>query len=70
MLNSCGEAKAPWYFHKNYSMISSDALQVGFLSLLTIVNEVSSLTIVNEGSALTILNEGSPLTIVNETKSL
>jgi len=29
-------------------MISTDALQVGFLSLLTIVNEGLSLTIVNK----------------------
>jgi len=36
---SCGEAKTSWYFLKNYSMISTDALQVGFLYLLTIVNE-------------------------------
>ena len=38
-------------------MISTDALQVGFLSSLTIVNEGSLLTIVNEGSSLTIVNE-------------
>ena len=37
------------YFLKNYSMRSTDALQVGFLSSLTIINEGSSLTIVNEG---------------------
>jgi len=37
--NSCGGVKNPWYFHKNYSIISTDALQVGFLSLLTIVKE-------------------------------
>ena len=36
---SCGGVKTPWYFLKIYSMISIDALQVGFLSLLTIVNE-------------------------------
>ena len=42
-------------------MISTDALQVGFLSSLTIVNEGSLLTIVYEGSSLTI--------IVNETTS-
>ena len=46
--NSCGGVKTPWYFLKNYSMVSTDALQVGFLSSLTIVNEGSSLTIVNE----------------------
>ena len=40
------------------------------LSLLTIVNEVSSLTIVNEGSFLTIVNEGSSLKIVIERFSL
>ena len=38
-------------------MISTDALQVGFLSSLTIINEGLSLTIVNEGSSLTIVNE-------------
>ena len=38
-------------------MISSDDLQVGFLSSLTIVNEGLSLTIDNEGSSLTIVNE-------------
>jgi len=38
----------PLYFIENYSMISTCAIQVGFLSLLTIVNEGSSLTIVNE----------------------
>ena len=37
--NSCGGVKTPWYFLKNYSMISTDALQVGFLSSLTIINE-------------------------------
>ena len=37
--NSCGGVKTSWYFLKNYSMISADALQVGFLSFLTIVNE-------------------------------
>ena len=65
--NSCWEVKTPWYFLENYSMISTDALQVGFLSSLTIVNELLSLTIVNEGPSLTIVNEGSSLTIVNET---
>ena len=58
----CGEVKTPWYFLKNYSMISTDALQVGFLSLLTIVNEGLSLTIVNEESSLKIVIEGSSLT--------
>ena len=38
-------------------MISTDALQVEFLSSLT------------KGSSLTIVNEGSPLTIVNETRN-
>ena len=47
-------------------MISTDALQVGFLSLLTIVNEESSLTIVNEGSSLTIVNEGLSLSYMQE----
>ena len=37
--NSCGGVKTSRYFLKNYSMISTYALQVGFLSLLTIVNE-------------------------------
>ena len=41
-------------------MISTDALQVGFLS-------PSLLTIVNKGSSLKIVNEGL-LMIVNETK--
>ena len=53
-------------------MISTDALQVSFLSSLTIANEGTSLTIVNEGTSLTIFNEMSSLTIfiktiVNET---
>ena len=47
-LKSCGGAKTSWYFLKNYSMISTDVLQVGFLSSLNIVNEGSTLTIVNE----------------------
>ena len=51
-------------------MISTDALQVGFLSPPLFVNEGSSLTIVNEGSLLTIVNEGSSLTIVNDGLSL
>ena len=38
-------------------MISTDALQVGFLSSLTIVNE------------RVVVNEGPSLTIVNETKN-
>ena len=41
-------------------MISTDALQVGFLS---------SLTIVNEGVVVNNFNEGLSLTIVNETKN-
>ena len=45
-------------------MISTDALQVGFLSSLTIVNEG---VVVNEGSSLTIVNEFPSLTIVNKT---
>jgi len=65
--NSCGGVKTSCYFLENYSMISTDALQVGFLSSLMIINEGSSLTIVNEGLSLTIVNEGSSLTIVNET---
>ena len=56
---SCGGAKNSWYFLLNYSMISTDALQVGFL--------LSSLTIVNEGSSLTIVNGRLSFTIVNET---
>ena len=60
--NSCGGDKTSL----NYSMISTDALQVGFLSLLTIVYEGSSLTIVNKGLSLTIVNKGSSLTIVKE----
>jgi len=51
-LNSCGGAKTSLYFLKNYLMISTDALQVGFHSSLTIVNEGSSLTIVNETTSL------------------
>ena len=47
-------------------MISTDALQVGFLSLLMIVNKGSSLTIVNDSLLLTIVNEGSSLAIVNK----
>ena len=43
-LNSCGVAKTTWYFLKNYSIISTGALQVGFLSSLTIVNEGSLLS--------------------------
>ena len=46
--NSCGGVKTSGYFLKNYSMIRTDALQVGLLSSLTIVNEGPSLTIVNE----------------------
>ena len=38
-------------------MISADALQVGFLSSLMIVNKGSTLTIVNKVSSLTIVNE-------------
>ena len=38
-------------------MISTDALQVGFLSSVTIVNEGLSLTIDKKGSSLTIVNE-------------
>ena len=50
-------------------MISTDALQVGFLSSLTIVKEGLSSTIVNEGLSLTNVYEGSSLTIVNERTS-
>ena len=41
---SCGGAKTYNIFIKNYSMISTDALKVGFLSSLTIVNEGKALT--------------------------
>ena len=41
-------AKNSLYFLQNYSMIITDALQVGFLSPLFFVNEGLSLTIVNE----------------------
>ena len=68
--NSCGGVKTPRYFLKNYSMISTVAFQVGFLSSLTGVNEGSSLTMVNEGSSLKIVNEGPSLTIVNDGSSL
>ena len=68
--NSCGGAKTSWYFLKNYSLISTDALEVGFLFSLTIINVGLSLTIINEGSSLTIVNEGSSLTIVSEVLSL
>ena len=37
--NSSGGVKTSWYFPKNYSIVSTDALQVGFLYSLTIVNE-------------------------------
>jgi len=47
-------------------MKSTDALQVGFLSLLTIINKGLSLMIVHEGASLTIVNKGLSLTIVNE----
>ena len=40
-LKSCGGAKTCCYFLKNYTMISTDALQFGFLSSLTIVNETT-----------------------------
>ena len=36
--NSHGGLKTPWYFLKNYSNKGTDALQVGFLSSLSIVN--------------------------------
>ena len=50
-------------------MISTDALQVGFLTSFTIVNEgVVVNDIFNEGLSLTIVNDNpSLLTIVNET---
>ena len=42
---SCEGFKTSWYSLENYSMIiSTDSLQVGFLSSLTIVNEGYSLT--------------------------
>ena len=50
-LNSCGRTKTSWYILKNYSIISTGDLQVGFLSSSTIVNEGSSLTIVNEATS-------------------
>ena len=68
--NSCGRSKTSWYFLKNYSMISTDPFQVGFLNSLTIFNEEPLLTIVNEGSSLTIVKEGSSLAIVNKGLSL
>ena len=68
-LNSCGGAKASWYFLKNYSMVSTDALKVIFLSPLTIINEGSSLTIIKKDLLLTNVNEGLLLAIVNETTS-
>ena len=51
-------------------MISTDALQVGFVSSLTIVKKGSSFTIVSVGLSLTIGNEGPSLMIVNEGPSL
>jgi len=48
-LKSCGELK----FLENYSMISTYALHVVFLSSITIVNEDVVKTIVNEGLSLT-----------------
>ena len=47
-------------------MISTDALQVGFLSSLTIVKEGLSSTIVNEGLSVTNVYEGLSLTNVYE----
>ena len=38
-------------------MISTDAIQVDFLSSLTIINEESSLKIINKGSLLMIVSE-------------
>ena len=51
-------------------MISTYALQVGFLSSLTIVKEGLSSTIVNEGLSLTNVYEGLSLTNVYEGLSL
>ena len=45
-------------FLENYSMKSTYALQVGFLSSLTIVNEGSSLMIINETTNFKIEKQG------------
>jgi len=47
-LKICGGAKTSWYLVNSYSMISTDALQVCFLSSLTTVDKGSLLTIVKE----------------------
>ena len=54
-----GELKLLDIFFKTAlcSMISTDALQGGFLSSFTIVNEGTSLPIVNERTSLKIVNE-------------
>ena len=63
-LKICGGAKTSWYFHKNYSMISTDALPVSFLSSLTIVNEgVIVNDRYNEGLLLTIFKDDPSLTL-------
>ena len=61
---SCRGVKTPWCFLKNYSMISTDALPVGFLSSLTIVNEgVIVNDRYNEGLLLTIFKDDPSLTL-------
>ena len=69
-VKSCGGAKTSWYFLWNYSMISTDALQVGFVSSPLFVNDRSRSVVVIEVSSLTIVYEGVSLTIVNETTNL
>ena len=67
---SCGGVKTLRFFLESYSMKSTDALQVSFLSSLTIFNERTSLTIVNKESSLTIINKELWLMIINEGLSL
>ena len=62
-LNSCGGSKTSWYFLKNYSLISTDAIQVGFLSSLTIVNEESYVVFITKRS---FFNKMKTLTYVRE----
>ena len=85
-LKSCGGAITCWYFLKNYSIISTDALQVGLFSSLTIVNKIVDKnfflktivfikfvvlwTIINDDPSLTIVNNNPSLTIVNDNPSL
>ena len=57
-LNNCGDLKLQLFSLKILN-VKSDALQVGFLSSLTIVNKGSSLTIINKGLSLKIVNKGS-----------